>query len=131
MKPKLIHFDSFDANKSGQLVVCEKETLPFTPKRVYWITDVSKKTIRGEHAHKKLSQIFVCLNGKIEVDLISKNSERYKFILTSSSIGLFVPKMFWRKITYQKDSILLVLADIVYEKEDYVNDFSKFIVANN
>jgi dTDP-4-dehydrorhamnose 3,5-epimerase-like enzyme len=126
MKPKLIHFDSIDAKQSGKLVVSEKENLPFLPKRVYWVTGVEEKTIRGEHAHKKLSQILICVKGTIEIELISIEQQTFKYTLSSSDIGLFVPKMFWRKINYKKGSILLVLADKEYDKEDYINNFDDF-----
>lgn len=127
MKPKLIHFDSFDAKQSGKLVVSEKENLPFMPKRIYWVTGIEEKTIRGEHAHKKLNQILICDEGKIEIELISKERQTFKYTLSSSDIGLFVPKMYWRKIYYEEGSILLVLAEDLFKKSDYLSNFYDFV----
>ena len=44
-----------------------KKNIPFNLKRVFLTGNVSEKSKRGSHAHKRTSQIFICLYGKINI----------------------------------------------------------------
>jgi UDP-2-acetamido-3-amino-2,3-dideoxy-glucuronate N-acetyltransferase len=41
--------------------------LPFVPKRYFLVFDVSSKEIRGEHAHRSLHQVLVCVKGSCAI----------------------------------------------------------------
>ena len=56
--PKIV-----DPKGRGKLSVIEKDVIPFSIKRVYYLYDVPSDSYRGGHAHKKLIQtiILICL----------------------------------------------------------------------
>ena len=41
--------------------------VPFEIKRIYYITNVPFGVERGYHAHKKLQQVLICLNGSVKI----------------------------------------------------------------
>ena len=52
--------------KNGSLFFLENKTGKFKIKRVFFV-NAKKNSIRGKHAHKKISQIMICLSGKVEI----------------------------------------------------------------
>jgi len=111
-------------NKKVNIFVFEK--LKFSIKRFYFLTNLKKNTKRDGHSHKKLEQIYICVNGKIEVKLISNNRVK-KIILVNSKKALYVGNNVWREIkSLKKDSILCVLASQKYNEIDYIRKISDF-----
>ena len=50
----------------GHLTVGEMgRGMPFVPRRFFVISDVPDEGIRGEHAHRALDQLLVCLAGSV------------------------------------------------------------------
>ena len=43
--------------------------IPFQIKRIYYLTRVPENTIRGFHAHKKLEQVLICMNGEVTISV--------------------------------------------------------------
>lgn len=131
MRAKIIEVPSF-VNELGHLSFIENgNNIPFKIQRVYFITNVSPETIRGQHGHKKLEQIFVAINGSFEISVLNK-FENSSFLLDNPLKGLYVPPMSWREV-YNFSSLhttCLVLASEVYDSEDYIfvkSDFMKHI----
>ena len=131
MRAKIIEVPSF-VNELGHLSFIENgNNIPFKIQRVYFITNVTPETIRGQHGHKKLEQIFVAINGSFEISVLNK-FENSSFLLDNPLKGLYVPPMSWREV-YNFSSLhttCLVLASEVYDSEDYIfvkSDFMKHI----
>ena len=67
MKIKKISFKQY-TKKSGRLFpIAFNKNFPFSPKRIFFIYG-KKNFIRGNHAHKKCTQFFVPISGKIKLD---------------------------------------------------------------
>ena len=60
--PKIV-----DQQGRGKLSFIEKDVIPFSIKRVYYLYDVPSDAYRGGHAHKKLIQLMISLSGSFEV----------------------------------------------------------------
>jgi len=105
------------------------EHVPFDIHRVFTIS-ASAGDIRGDHAHKKCTQLLVCISGKIHVTC-DDGSAVDRYVLDNMGDGLLIPPGIWAKQEYLVDgAVLMVLCDHVYEADDYVrdyNDFRKFI----
>jgi hypothetical protein len=111
-------------SSSGDLGIIEK--FPFQVKRIYYLNNTSKNSLRNGHAHKKLNQILICLHGKVQIDLQNKNRKQKKILIKNQHI--IIKGLTWRKIkVINKDSILLVLASDIYKKSDYIRDYEKFL----
>jgi hypothetical protein len=101
--------------------------IPFEIKRAYWITASSPALEVGNHAHQNLSQVFVALNGSIEVSLTFLSGKVETFDLNSPGTGLFVPPMHWKRLKFSPDAILLCLTSHLFEDNDYIKNLDEFL----
>ena len=62
----------------GSLSFIEKDIIPFSIKRVYYLYDVPINGERGGHAHKNLSQVLFALNGSFEIIIDDGNNKKIK-----------------------------------------------------
>jgi acetyltransferase-like isoleucine patch superfamily enzyme/dTDP-4-dehydrorhamnose 3,5-epimerase-like enzyme len=113
----------------GNLVAREiGKGFPFVPARCFLIFDVKSKEVRGEHAHRKCDQLLVCVQGSV-VAVCDDGHHRQEFQLDASSVGLSLPAMVWgTQYRYTPDALLLVFASRVYEPDDYIRDYDRFLV---
>lgn len=110
----------------GDLVVLERENLPFSTARVFTVSAVAG-AMRGQHAHKRCSQLLMCVHGRIAVQC-DDGSRKLDFLLDSGNKGVFIPPSIWGAETYLTDgAVLMVLCDRGYEEEDYLRDYQGFL----
>ena len=111
----------------GSLTPIEFDTdLPFTPRRCFFISDVPKHLVRGEHAHHNCRQFMVAARGSVTVAL-DDGLRRQQVKLDSPLVGLYVPPMVWAtQCQFESDSVLLVMASEPYDAADYVRDYEDF-----
>lgn len=101
--------------------------LPFVPKRYFLVHDVPSKEVRGEHAHRQLQQVLVCIKGSVAV-VVDDATHRQEIVLDSPELALYVPPMTWGvQYKYSADAVLLVLASDVYDPNDYIRDYDEFM----
>ena len=101
--------------------------LPFEPQRCFLVYDVPTKELRGEHAHRQCKQFLVCVGGSVNV-LCDDGEHRQEFTLDSPEIGLYIGPMVWgTQYRYSKDAVLMVLASLPYDANDYIRDYDTFL----
>jgi hypothetical protein len=125
-KPYLIEFPKIGESQLGYISICEKENLPFVPKRIYWTYFTPEEVVRGQHGHYELEQILIAAAGKIEANILLKNGENFHFVLDSPNIGVFIPKMAWRTMKYSHNSVQICIASMEYDENDYIREFTEF-----
>ncbi|MEY4541280.1 MAG: hypothetical protein RLZZ306_3037 [Bacteroidota bacterium] len=114
---KLLHLNTFESD-AGDLTVFEK-ILPGEIKRVFYIRGKEGHE-RGGHRHLKTWQALVCINGSSRV-FVDNNINQESFYLDSPEKCVLLAPEDWHVMDEFSDlSILLVLANTVYEKEDYI-----------
>jgi UDP-2-acetamido-3-amino-2,3-dideoxy-glucuronate N-acetyltransferase len=111
----------------GMLSFAEIGThLPFEPKRYFVVFDVPSQKVRGEHAHKSLHQVLVCLRGSVSV-VVDDGIRRAEVLMDGPQRALYVPPMIWCiQYRYTSDAMLLVLASDKYDAADYIRDYDEF-----
>lgn len=124
--PHLVNIRSF-ADARGNLSVIEDADLPFPVRRIYYLHGVPLGATRGEHGHKQLEQLMICMHGSCEVTLNDgQTQERFK--LANPATGLYVPPGMWRSLRFiEPDTVCCVLASRPYEKDDYIFEFEEFL----
>ncbi len=124
---KVISIKTVPTVDAGELSFFEaNHDVPFTIKRIYYISKVPEGIRRGFHAHKKLKQVLFCPYGKIQL-ILDDGKQREEITLSDPSIGIVIDHPIWREMLWlQRDSVLCVAASDYYEVEDYVRDYDEF-----
>ena len=119
--PKIV-----DPQGRGKLSFIEKDVIPFSIKRVYYLYDVPSDAYRGGHAHKKLIQLMISLSGSFEV-LLDDGKKRKKVMLNKPDKGLLIPQGIWREMdNFSSGAICMVLASDNFDESDYFRDYDQF-----
>jgi len=113
-------------SRDNVLYVYEKD-IPFQIKRVFFISNLKKNSIRGAHAHKKCHQIIFSLCGNINIKL-KKNGKKKLFKIKNNEIGLLVPKLNWIEIkNLSKNNIIVVFCSEKYSEKDYIRNYNEYL----
>lgn len=125
--PRLVALPIFK-NELGTLCVAEASRhTGFTPRRLYFMTDVPAGGVRGVHAHKSLRQCMICFKGAATVELERRGS-RFRFRLDRPDRGLLVPPGCWRVVRdFAPGTVLGVLASEEYDETDYIGEYADFL----
>lgn len=126
MKVELIDFRVI-GDERGSLVALEgNRNIPFEIKRVYYIFGTKQGDRRGFHAHKKLIQVAVCINGSCKM-LLDNGKDNQIVILEKPQKGLVIREMIWHEMyDFSEDCVLMVLASDYYDETDYIRNFVEF-----
>ena len=124
----IIELDKHHSDRKGNISVVENGvTVPFDVKRVYYLYDVPGGESRGSHAHKELSQLIIAASGSFRVTLDDGNVKR-SFTLNRPYQGLYVKPGIWRDLDdFSSGAVCMVLASEVYQPEDYIREYDKFL----
>lgn len=116
-----------DKKGRGNLSVIEKDCIPFSVKRVYYLYDVPSNAYRGGHAHKNLYQFLIALSGSFDV-VLDDGNQKTKITLNKPNKGLLIPNGIWRELeNFSSGSVCLVLASEEYDESDYIRKYKKFL----
>lgn len=123
----LFKFLSIDSNYGNLTPIEELLDVPFDIKRIYYITKVPQDTARGFHAHRKLHQVLISVNGSVRIK-VKNPKEETEFILNNPSVGLYIGPYVWREMyDFSKDAVLLVLASDYYNENDYIRNIDFYM----
>ena len=128
-KPRTVKLFSFPVHRdtAGHLIAYEVErNLGIDLKRVFVVWGDSG-ALRGQHAHKSLTQVLVCLQGSCQVsceNLVGKHD----FLLDDPATVLLVPNEVWSQQLYLEDNtILAVMCDGPFDETEYIRDYGEFL----
>ncbi len=112
----------------GSLTAAETDgLLPFAPARYFVVFDVPSREVRGEHAHRRCSQVLICLKGSCRA-LVDDGRVRRAVLLDRPTLALHLPPMVWgTQFSYSPDCILLVLASHPYDPDDYIRSYDEYL----
>lgn len=131
MEPHIINLPKFLDPRGNLSFLEEEKHIPFKIERSYWIYDVPGGETRGGHAYHKLQEFIVALSGSFDV-ILNNGREEKRFHLNRSYYGLYVPKMYWRSMeNFSTNSLALIVADDVYNADEYIRDWDTFIGLSN
>lgn len=110
----------------GVLGVIELAKLPFSPRRFFWISDVSFGISRAGHAHRICSQLLFGLTGSVTATVISRQGSQRETILRAGDSLLISPKHWLTLTNFTRDAVLGVFASEPYDPAEYITDFVEF-----
>ena len=112
----------------GDLCVAEIEKdLPFVPKRIFFTYNDPDTRVRGEHVHRELHELLVCVSGSVSV-VVDDGKFREEHNLDKPWLGLYLPPRVWRSLyRFSHDAVLIVFASHEYDPKDYIRDYDEFL----
>jgi hypothetical protein len=94
------------------------------------VDNVPSGGARGGHAHIKTCQLMVAVSGAL-TGVVDDGRRAFAVRLHAPTVGLYIPPLVWgMQYGHSAQAALLVLASESYDSEDYVSDFSAFLVMN-
>lgn len=127
MKSKYIDIPHFGDHRGDLSVVETLKDLPFEVKRVFWSYNVPDGKSRGAHAHKRLRQFIIAVNGSFTVN-VDNGKEHQAFLLDSPTQGLLVEPGEWSSEDFlSPGAVCLVLCDDHYDEADYIRDYDEYL----
>ena len=125
-KIKKIKIKSFKSTSGNLIPISFNKKFPFTIKRIFFLYGVKDKT-RGDHAHKKCSQLFMAISGKMILNIKTPYSKKKFVIGKNSKYAILVPPKYWCSVKFiKKESVLMVMNDRYYEFNDYLETFNEY-----
>ena len=125
--PKIFNFKKFTKTSGKLLPITFNNKFPIKVKRIFVIYG-KKNYIRGDHAHKKCSQVFFPIKGKIKISMKYKKTEKSINLSHKGSKALLVPPRIWSRVEFlNNNSVVLVLTDYEYDFNDYIETYKEFI----
>lgn len=117
------HNDPLSAN----LGVLNMNAVPFQVRRIYWISNFKEETVRGRHAHKKLTQMMLLLSGTMEL-LLYEGQECKTFFMAAGDEPILINAGKWRVMkNASADAVVLVLASQEYDESDYIRNWEAYL----
>jgi len=115
-------------DERGHLIALENNrSIPFSIKRVYYLTDTQAGVPRGFHAHKELVQVAVCVSGRCLMKM-DDGLTKAEIWLDAPDKAIVIDKMIWHEMhEFSADCVLLVLASDFYDEQDYIRNYSAFL----
>lgn len=111
----------------GSLIAIEAmNDIPFEIARVYYLFDTTADVARGFHAHRQLRQFAVCVAGSCDM-ILDDGQVRTTVRLGDPMTGLIIGPSIWREMhNFAPGTVLMVLADRLYDESDYIRDYDAF-----
>ena len=115
-------------NSNGSLVPIDLKKFPNFKIKRFFILNGKKNDVRGNHAHKKCTQIFVPITGRIELEISNKKTKKRLILDTKLKIGVYVKPLNWCKIKFLKNSSsIIVLCNYKFLENEYIRKFKDFL----
>jgi hypothetical protein len=117
--------------KNGTLIMFQHAlakdlSVPFPIKRVLLIKDLDSEKLRGGHTHHKTNQLLFCVSGGCSVTL-DNGRKKQTIFLKDPNEGLWLKPYVWHTMQdFGENTILLVLADTIYDEKDYIRSYEEF-----
>lgn len=127
LTPRLIELQLI-AGADFKIGVAEaSKHLGFTPKRLYYLYNIASNSKRGHHAHKRLWQCMIAMNGKFTVTLRGQG-ETKSYVLDDPAKSLIIPPGYWRVLSeFSPDAVCAVLGSDEYDEAEYIRDYDEFL----
>jgi dTDP-4-dehydrorhamnose 3,5-epimerase-like enzyme len=123
---KKINLKSFYSSSGKLTPITFNKNFPFKIKRIFFLHGKINK-VRGDHAHKKCTQLFMPISGKMVLEISTPNLTKKISINANSKFAILVPPKYWCSIKFlKKNSILMVMNDREYEFNDYIETFNEY-----
>ena len=130
-KVKRISIPTIKDHRGNLCFVENKQEIPFSIKRIFYVYDIPSGSIKGSHAHRSLEQFIIVMSGSF--DIVLDDGVKIKtFHLNEPSVGLYIPPMVWSsQENFSAGCCYVVLTSDKYSESDYIRNYEQFINEKN
>ncbi len=115
-------------NFNGSLVPIDLKIFKKFKIKRFFILYGKKNDVRGDHAHKKCSQIFIPIKGKIKLEIINKKIKKDMILSEKKKQGIVVGPLNWCTIKFlENKSSIMVLCNYKFLEKEYIRKFKNFL----
>jgi hypothetical protein len=114
-------------NKPG--ILNYVNNLGFDCKRIFYIDSFKESEFdkRGNHAISNFNELLIIIQGSIQIEITNQNNQKLINKIGKNET-FFIPKQSWVEYKIlEPDTIILVLADEIYEKSICIQNFEEFL----
>ncbi|WP_409344200.1 sugar 3,4-ketoisomerase [Paenibacillus sp. MBLB4367] len=127
VKSEMIQIQELGDERGLLAVIEENRTIPFDIKRVFYIYGTRENVRRGFHGHFKTRQALIAVAGSCKVYLDNLRRKEDVLLDSPTKILILEPNDWHEMYNFSSDCVLLVLASHLYDSEDYIRDYNKFL----
>lgn len=123
---KKIEIKQIELDRKSPLYFAEH--FDMNTKRFFYVLDMKKGEVRGDHAHKKTSQLIWIISGTMKIEALNDKGDillSEEFNKYSQAI-LFDPNVWLNIISMKDGTSFLCLTDLEYIEEDYIRNPKDF-----
>ena len=123
---QLWRFPTF-VDSRGQLTVADVAAMPFQVRRVFFISNVPKKQMRGNHALRASEQLLLAISGSVVVT-VEDGKNKQEITLRDPTVGLVIAPKIWRVLSrFSEGAVLAVFASHPYDQANQIRDYAEFL----
>jgi len=94
-------------------------------KRIMIFKNVPKGSSRGNHGHRRETQLFYIVRGSISVKVETRNGVEERVIVENDYINVL--PFSWTNFTFlEDDTELIVFGSEEYDEDEYIRDYDEF-----
>jgi len=125
---KILEFPELGDDRGHLVVVEGKKNIPFEIKRIFYLFGSDQYVVRGQHANRFSEFCLINVRGTSKVKVMDRTGNEKIFNLDRPHKGIYIPAMIWKDMyNFSSDSVLLVLSNEYYDKNEYIRNYEDFI----
>lgn len=115
--------------ETGELGVLEYiKDFNFLVKRIFFLRNIDSESMRGNHSHKNLNQVIICLSGTFTI-ILNNGLKKETIEMNEANNFLYVDGKVWRDMKkFSKNAVMLVLCDKEYQYDDVIRNYNDFLI---
>jgi UDP-2-acetamido-3-amino-2,3-dideoxy-glucuronate N-acetyltransferase len=123
---QLWRFPTF-VDSRGQLTVADVAAMPFQARRVFFILNVPKQQMRGNHALRASEELLLAISGSVVVT-VEDGKNKQEITLRDPNVGLVIAPKIWRVLSrFSEGAVLAVFASHTYDPANQIRDYAEFL----
>jgi len=112
---KLLDLVCNEDDRGSLVVIEEQDSLPFIPKRIFFITVHTSSSVRAAHS-SSCEELIVAVNGAVTIDL-DNGEQQMSLRLEEKNKALWLRPGVWLKLTeFTSGTIILVAASLLFSE---------------
>lgn len=109
----------------GTLGVLEFTNLDFTPRRLFWLTDIPASASRANHAHRTCIQLLICFSGTLKARVTRRDSGTSETSLHAGDSIVIRPLEWLELDDFSSGAVLGVIASEPFDKNEYIESLDE------